>query len=124
MTTIQKMRSYRGPATFLYGFRPFFLFGAVYAGAMIPLWFVVFAGDGSLPTGFAPRDWYVHGMLFGCVGTAIAGFLLIAIPNWTGCPLTQDRPLDFLMPACGHVPRLRGHLRSVAVRRTQILRRR
>ena len=44
-----------------------FLFGAIYAGAMVPLWLAVFAGDVSLPTAFAPRDWHVHEMLFGYV---------------------------------------------------------
>ena len=55
MATMQKLRAYRGPELFSHGFRPFFLFGAVYAGAMVPLWLVVFAGDIALPTAFAPR---------------------------------------------------------------------
>ena len=45
MATMQKLRAYQGPALFSYGFRPFFLFGAIYAGAMVPLWLAVFAGD-------------------------------------------------------------------------------
>jgi uncharacterized protein involved in response to NO len=44
MATMQKLRSYRGPALFSQGFWPFFLFGAVHAGAIIPLWLTVFAG--------------------------------------------------------------------------------
>jgi len=99
MTTMQKLRSYRGPALFSYGFRPFFLFGAVYAGAMIPLWLSVFAGDTSLPTAFAVRDWHVHEMLFGYIGAVIAGFLLTAVPNWTGRLPIQGRPLAFLFAA-------------------------
>ena len=84
MGTMTKARAYRGPALFSYGFRPFFLFGAIYAGVMIPLWLAVFAGEISLPTAFAPLDWHVHEMLFGYVGAVIAGFLLTAVPNWTG----------------------------------------
>jgi uncharacterized protein involved in response to NO len=84
MGTMTKARAYRGPALFSYGFRPFFLFGAVLAGIMIPLWLAVFAGEISLPTAFAPLDWHVHEMLFGYVGAVIAGFLLTAVPNWTG----------------------------------------
>ncbi|MFB9261616.1 NnrS family protein [Bradyrhizobium erythrophlei] len=84
MATMQNLRAYRGPALFSYGFRPFFLFGAVYAGATIPLWLAVFAGQVSLPTAFAPRDWHVHEMLFGYASAVIAGFLLTAVPNWTG----------------------------------------
>ncbi|MDP3691516.1 NnrS family protein [Bradyrhizobium sp.] len=84
MATMQKLGAYTGPALLSHGFRPFFLFGAVYAGAMIPLWLAVFAGHISVPTAFAPRDWHVHEMLFGYVGAVVAGFLLTAIPNWTG----------------------------------------
>jgi uncharacterized protein involved in response to NO len=96
MATMQKLRAYRGPALFSHGFRPFFLFGAAYAGAMIPLWLVVFAGHISLPTAFAPRDWHVHEMLFGYVGAVVAGFLLTAIPNWTGRLPIQGAPLALL----------------------------
>ncbi|WP_298252972.1 NnrS family protein [Bradyrhizobium sp.] len=84
MGTMTRARAYRGPALFSYGFRPFFLFGAIQAGVMIPLWLAVFAGEISLPTAFAPLDWHVHEMLFGYVAAVIAGFLLTAVPNWTG----------------------------------------
>lgn len=96
MATMQKLRAYQGPALFSYGFRPFFLFGAIYAGAMIPLWLAVFAGDISLPSAFAPRDWHVHEMLFGYVAAVIAGFLLTAVPNWTGRLPIQGGPLAIL----------------------------
>ena len=96
MATMQKLRAYQGPALFSHGFRPFFLFGAIYAGAMVPLWLVVFNGDIALPTAFAPRDWHVHEMLFGYVSAVIAGFLLTAIPNWTGRLPIQGGPLAIL----------------------------
>src|SRR5947207_10175073 len=96
MATMQKLRAYRGPALLSHGFRPFFLFGALHAGAMIPLWLASFAGDVSVPTTFAPRDWHVHEMLFGYVGAVVAGFLLTAIPNWTGRLPIQGRPLAVL----------------------------
>ncbi|PDT75868.1 NnrS family protein [Bradyrhizobium sp. C9] len=96
MTTMQKLRNYRGPALLSHGFRPFFLFAAVYAGAAIPLWLAIFAGHVSLPTAFAPRDWHVHEMLFGYVGAVVAGFLLTAIPNWTGRLPIQGVPLALL----------------------------
>jgi len=96
MATMQQLRAYQGPALFSYGFRPFFLFGAIYAGAMIPLWLAVFAGHVSLPSAFTPRDWHVHEMLFGYVGAVVAGFLLTAVPNWTGRLPIQGRPLAIL----------------------------
>ena len=99
MATMQKLRAYRGPALFSHGFRPFFLFGAVYAGAMVPLWLATFAGDVSLPTAFTPRDWHVHEMLFGYVAAVIAGFLLTAVPNWTGRLPIQGGPLAVLFAA-------------------------
>ncbi|MCP1966604.1 NnrS family protein [Bradyrhizobium elkanii] len=99
MATMQKSRSYRGPALFSHGFRPFFLFGAIYAGAIVPLWMAVFVGDVSLPTAFASRDWHVHEMLFGYVGAVIAGFLLTAVPNWTGRLPIQGGPLAALFGA-------------------------
>ncbi|WFU18598.1 NnrS family protein [Bradyrhizobium sp. CB3481] len=99
MATMQKLRTYQGPALFSYGFRPFFLFGAIYAGAMVPLWLVVFAGNISLPSALAPRDWHLHEMLFGYVGAVIAGFLLTAVPNWTGRLPIQGMPLAILFAA-------------------------
>lgn len=96
MATMAKLRAYRGPALFSFGFRPFFLFGAIHAGVMIPLWLAVFAGEISLPTAFAPRDWHVHEMLFGYVAAVIAGFLLTAVPNWTGRLPIQGKPLTVL----------------------------
>ncbi len=96
MATMQKLRNYRGPALFSYGFRPFFLFAAIYAGAVIPLWLAVFSGDARIPTAFAARDWHVHEMLFGYVSGVIAGFLLTAVPNWTGRLPIQGAPLVIL----------------------------
>ncbi len=96
MATMQKLRNYSGPALLSHGFRPFFLFAAAYAGAAVPLWLAMFSGHLSLPTAFAPRDWHVHEMLFGYVSAVVAGFLLTAIPNWTGRLPIQGAPLAVL----------------------------
>lgn len=37
-----------------------------------------------LPSRFDPLTWHIHATLFGFVPAAIAGFMLTAIPNWTG----------------------------------------
>src|SRR5689334_3591632 len=41
----------------------------------------------------APRDWHVHEMLYGYVPAVVTGFLLTAIPNWTGRLPLQGTPL-------------------------------
>ena len=94
--SVARLRDYRGPALFSYGFRPFFFFGSVYAGATILVWLPAFYGTLQLGTAFAPRDWHVHEMLFGYIAAVVAGFLLTAVPNWTGRLPLQGRPLVLL----------------------------
>jgi len=97
MAPIPRLKPYTGPALFSYGFRPFFLFGALYAGLAIPVWLVAFSGNLELYTPFAPRDWHVHEMLYGYVPAVVTGFLLTAIPNWTGRLPLQGTPLVTLL---------------------------
>ena len=66
------------------GFRPFFFLGPVWAIVVITLWLQAMAGAITLPTAFDALSWHRHEMMFGFVGAVIAGFLLTAIPNWTG----------------------------------------
>ena len=66
------------------GFRPFFFLGPVWALVVVGLWIQALAGAITLPTVFDPLAWHRHEMLFGFLGAAIAGFLLTAVPNWTG----------------------------------------
>src|SRR3982751_309418 len=74
---------YRGPAVFSYGFRPFFLGAALFAGVVIPVWILVYAGVGHSGFLYPARDWHVHEMVFGFLPAVITGFMLTAIPNWT-----------------------------------------
>ncbi|MBX9829006.1 MAG: NnrS family protein [Xanthobacteraceae bacterium] len=96
---IPRLRAFTGPALLSYGFRPFFLFGAVYAGGAILIWLPLFSGQIELPSVFTPRDWHVHEMLFGFVPAIVTGFLLTAIPNWTGRLPLQGLPLLTLVVA-------------------------
>ena len=75
------------------GFRPFFLFGAVHAALMIGLWVPWFLGFMHVPSAFSPVVWHQHELLFGFVPAIIAGFLLTAVPNWTGRPTLKGAPL-------------------------------
>ena len=78
------------------GFRPFFFGAATWAVVAIALWLCVLAGEISLPTRFDGVAWHRHEMLFGFVGAAVAGFLLTAIPNWTGRLPIAGKPLLLL----------------------------
>lgn len=93
MTPIPRLQKFDGPALFSYGFRPFFLFGAQYAGFAVLLWLAILSGAATLDTSFAPRDWHVHEMLYGFLAAVVAGFILTAIPNWTGHLPLQGTPL-------------------------------
>ncbi|BAR99683.1 NnrS family protein [Blastochloris viridis] len=84
-------------ALFTYGFRPFFLFGALWAALAILLWLPQAFGEWSFATVFTPVDWHVHEMLYGYLGAVIAGFLLTAVPNWTGRLPLAGAPLVALV---------------------------
>jgi uncharacterized protein involved in response to NO len=51
----------------------------------------------ALWTAFGPVDWHVHEMLYGFLPAVITGFLLTAIPNWTGRLPIQGTPLLVLV---------------------------
>ena len=85
--------SYSGPILFARGFRVFFLLAGAYAVLSLGAWVVLFRGWVALPTGFSPPFWHAHEMLFGYAVAAMAGFLLTAVPNWTGAAPLQGRPL-------------------------------
>jgi uncharacterized protein involved in response to NO len=94
---IPRLRAYDGAALFSYGFRPFFLLAGLYSGLAILVWLPMFYGELSAATTFAPRDWHIHEMLFGYVAAVVTGFLLTAIPNWTGRLPLQGMPLIVLV---------------------------
>lgn len=85
------------PPILHYGFRPFFLAAALYAGLAIPLWMWVYASGLVLPGAFSGLEWHVHEMLFGYVAAVIAGFILTAVPNWTGRLPLSGAPLALLV---------------------------
>jgi uncharacterized protein involved in response to NO len=93
---LRRRLEYAGPALFSYGFRPFFLGAAVWAALAIALWLPQYFGHLKLPTAFGPLDWHIHEMIYGYVAAAVAGFLLTAIPNWTGRLPVNGYPLAAL----------------------------
>ena len=94
---IPRYRPFDGPALLRQGFRPFFLGAGLWALAAIPLWILQVQGSVSIPTAFDPVGWHAHEMLFGFILAAISGFLLTAIPNWTGRMPLQGVPLAVLV---------------------------
>jgi len=98
MTSVaEQVRTYRGPTLFSYGFRPFFFLAALWAGLAIPLWIFTYAlGPDAVPfqTGLV---WHVHEMVFGYGSAVVAGFLLTAVPNWTGRLPVTGTPLILLV---------------------------
>jgi uncharacterized protein involved in response to NO len=76
-------------------------FGAAYAALAIGVWLPLFEGEIAIPTLFSSPDWHVHEMLFGYVPAIVTGFLLTAIPNWTGRLPLQGIPLLILVVAWG-----------------------
>ncbi len=83
-------------ALFAYGFRPFFWAAGAFALFGLMAWLWVYA-SGALPlSGQPPQLWHGHEMLYGFVGAAIAGFLLTAVPSWTGARGFAGAPLMLL----------------------------
>jgi uncharacterized protein involved in response to NO len=84
MLALRYDRMASAPAFLRGGFRPFFFGGACWAIIALVIWLYALAAGTNLPSTFEPLAWHRHEMLFGFVGAIIAGFLLTAVPNWTG----------------------------------------
>ena len=78
---------------FSYGFRPFFLLAGWFAVVSIGVWLWFYGAGRLLLPAFPPHYWHGHEMLFGFVTAAIAGFLLTAVPSWTGSRGFAGAPL-------------------------------
>ncbi len=94
---VPRYRSYEGPPILSRGFRPFFLLAGLWAPLALGIFLTAFFGHIVLPSAMDAFAWHAHEMLFGFVAAAVAGFLLTAIPNWTGRLPLQGRPLLLLV---------------------------
>jgi uncharacterized protein involved in response to NO len=81
---LRKARMAAAPPILRGGFRPFFFLGSAWAALALVVWIAAFMAGTPLPSAFDALSWHRHEMLFGFVGAIVAGFLLTAIPNWTG----------------------------------------
>lgn len=92
-TPIPRYRSFSGATLLSQGFRPFFLLAGLWAAVILPLSVEMIQGHIGFPFNGDPMAWHFHEMLFGFVVAVITGFLLTAIPNWTGRLPLQGWPL-------------------------------
>jgi uncharacterized protein involved in response to NO len=76
-----------------YGFRPFFLSAALWALVAMLLWIGLVSDWWTFANAYGAVAWHAHEFLFGYVSAVLTGFLLTAIPNWTGRLPLQGRPL-------------------------------
>ncbi|MGB0629575.1 MAG: NnrS family protein [Alphaproteobacteria bacterium] len=89
-------RDYTGPLFLKEGFRPMFIGAGTWAAVAVPLWICVWSGHMTYPGAFDPAVWHVHEMIYGFVAAAVGGFMLTAIPNWTGRLPVRGAPLAVL----------------------------
>lgn len=85
---------------FAYGFRPFFLLAGWFALIGIGAWLWVYATASTWGGGLLPASqWHAHEMMYGFIVAAIAGFMLTAVPSWTGSRGFGGWPLVLLTAA-------------------------
>ncbi|MCC6519553.1 MAG: NnrS family protein [Tabrizicola sp.] len=78
------------------GFRVFFLAAGLFAFVSMGIWegyqiLQALGGMLDLPTAAPPHLWHAHEMIFGYGSAALAGFLLTAVPSWTGAKSAPHR---------------------------------
>ncbi len=68
------------------GFRPFFLGAGIWLPIALLVWLALLAQFLPWAPAMHGLAWHQHATLFGGIGAVVAGFLLTAIPSWTGRP--------------------------------------
>lgn len=91
----------RSPVWLSAGYRPFFLLAGLWSFAILPLSVAAIRGEVALPIEIDPVRWHFHELMFGYVAASLAGFLLTAVPNWTGRLPLQGPPLLGLVSLWG-----------------------
>ena len=90
---LDQRRNYTGPEFLKEGFRPLFTAAGIWAALAVPVWVAVWSGLISYNGIFQPKVWHIHEMMFGFVAAAVGGFILTAVPNWTGRLPVRGTPL-------------------------------
>ncbi|GAA4135119.1 NnrS family protein [Aminobacter aganoensis] len=79
------------------GFRLFFFLAALHAGLAIPFWLLAYFWRLEIAGPFGALQLHAHEMVFGYLYAVVAGFILTAIPNWTGRLPLSGMPLALLV---------------------------
>jgi len=95
-SSAEQIRNWTGPPILGYGFRPFFLSAALFAALAMAAWIGALTGLWPVPSAFGPVEWHVHEFLWGYLSAVVAGFMLTAVPNWTGRLPIAGWPLALL----------------------------
>ena len=90
---LDRRRHYTGPEFLKEGFRPLFMAAGIWAALAVPVWVAVWSGLISYNGIFPPQVCHIHEMMFGFVAAAVGGFILTAVPNWTGRLPVRGMPL-------------------------------
>jgi uncharacterized protein involved in response to NO len=90
-----------GPALLSYGFRPFFLLAGIAGCLNMIVWIGALSGFWEIGGREGPIAWHGHEMLFGYATAALCGFILTAVPNWTGrLPVSGNALLALVLLWC------------------------
>jgi uncharacterized protein involved in response to NO len=89
--------SIKGKALWSLGFRPFYLLASILSLLAIPLWLGMNQGLIQPGKALSGMTWHAHEMLFAYAVAVIAGFLLTAVPNWSGQATPRGRALASLV---------------------------
>ncbi len=82
-----------GCALWNLGFRPFYLFAAIFAAIAIAVWVAHFSGMLAFGTYLRDPLWHAHEMIFGYAFAIVVGFLFTAVRNWSGKPTPSGKVL-------------------------------
>src|SRR5678815_4383514 len=74
----------RVPAVLWAGFWPFFLLAALWAAIAVPVRLAAYLHGYTIGGALPAMVWHAHEMVYGFGLAAVTGFLLTAVPNWTG----------------------------------------
>lgn len=87
---------------FSHAFRPFFLGAGIYAVLAMAAWlaWISIHAARAVPVFVTVAEplhlWHAHEMIFGFAAAAVGGFLLTAVPNWTGAPHSRGLALALM----------------------------